>query len=119
MFFRIHLFTLLFEECKLMCATIVDDVGVVFNMIRLLSFACKTLQRQTEGEGTATTPPSVTPKWMTPMLLFIDLHEKVVLGTKRRAALSKVIFTVYDQKLVVRKLDVQVSILESKPSKID
>ena len=89
--FRIHLFTLLFEECKLMCAKIVDEVGVVFNMIRLLSFACKTLQRQTDEEGAPTAPPpSVTPKWMTPMLLFIDLHEKVVLGPNRRAALSKV-----------------------------
>jgi hypothetical protein len=27
---------------------------------------------------------------MTPMLLFIDLHEKVVLGMNRRAALVKV-----------------------------
>jgi hypothetical protein len=74
-----------------MCANIVDLFGVVFNMIRLLSFACNTLQHQTEGEATPlSTPLSVTPKWMTPMLLFIDLHEKVVLGTNRRAALSKV-----------------------------
>jgi len=32
--FRIHLFTLLFEECKLMCAKIVEDVGVVTVMNR-------------------------------------------------------------------------------------
>ena len=31
-----------------------------------------------------------TPKWLTPMLLFIDLNEKVVLGMNRRAALTKV-----------------------------
>ena len=32
-----------------------------------------------------------TPKWMTPVLLFIDLHEKVLLGMNRRARLAKVI----------------------------
>jgi hypothetical protein len=31
---RIHLFTLLFEECKLICAKIVDEVGVVSVMNR-------------------------------------------------------------------------------------
>ena len=31
-----------------------------------------------------------TPKWMTPMLLFIDLHEKVLLGMNRRAKLAEV-----------------------------
>ena len=34
--------------------------------------------------------PVETPKWMTPMLLFIDLHEKVILGMNRRARLAKV-----------------------------
>ncbi len=33
---RIHLFTLLFEECKLMCAKIVEQVGVVSVMTRLV-----------------------------------------------------------------------------------
>ena len=31
-----------------------------------------------------------TPKWMTPVLLFIDLHEKVLLGMNRRARLAKI-----------------------------
>ena len=31
-----------------------------------------------------------TPKWMTPVLLFIDLHEKVILGMNRRAELAEV-----------------------------
>ena len=30
----------------------------------------------------------ITPKWMTPLLLFIDLHEKVILGMNRRTALG-------------------------------
>merc|ERR1712059_156254 len=31
-----------------------------------------------------------TPKWITPMLLFIDLYEKVVLAMKRREAMGKI-----------------------------
>ena len=31
---RIHLFTLLFEECKIMCAKIVEQVGAVTSMTR-------------------------------------------------------------------------------------
>ena len=53
----------------------------------LLSSACATLQKL-NPDGTGPNPQ--TPKWMTPMLLFIDLHEKVVLGMNRRSALSKV-----------------------------
>ena len=32
----------------------------------------------------------ITPKWMTPLLLFIDLHEKVILGMNRRTALEPI-----------------------------
>jgi hypothetical protein len=53
----------------------------------LLSSACVTLQRHSDDATQSTTP-----KWMTPMLLFIDLHEKVVLAMNRRAALNKVFF---------------------------
>ena len=58
-----------------------------YDPFSLLSSACETLQRRNVDDTSQTTP-----KWMTPMLLFIDLHEKVVLGMNRRAALTKVSF---------------------------
>ena len=35
---RIHLFTLLFEDCKLLCAQIVNKSKVVSDMVKLLNF---------------------------------------------------------------------------------
>ena len=43
---------------------------------------------QNSGEGSKTTP-----KWITPMLLFIDLYEKVVLAMNRRSAMSDICST--------------------------
>ena len=79
---RIHLFILLFEECKLLCAKIVQESNVVKSMTQLLAKTFTVLKSSQD---------SITPKWMTPLLLFIDLHEKVVLGMNRRAALISVI----------------------------
>ena len=66
-----------------------NNFGVItyLNFSSLLSSACATLQKLNPER---TGPNPQTPKWMTPMLLFIDLHEKVVLGMNRRSALSKV-----------------------------
>ena len=75
---RIHLFTLLFEECKVLAAKIVDESNIVMAMTHLLSNAPKVLGGiDTEKKENQ----QITPKWMTPLLLFIDLHEKVILGT--------------------------------------
>ncbi|QQP39182.1 Uncharacterized protein FKW44_019979, partial [Caligus rogercresseyi] len=79
---RIHLFILLFEECKLLCAKIVEESKVVPNMTRLLSVSFDVLKSSEGALG--------TPKWMTPLLLFIDLHEKVILGMNRRVSLTSV-----------------------------
>ena len=86
---RIHLFTLLFEECKILCAKIVEESKIVSSMTHLLATAQNVLQTL----NSSTTDPNLnlTPKWMTPLLLFIDLHEKVVLGMNRRSALETVI----------------------------
>ena len=46
-------------------------------MIHLLSSAPNALQHEQKDQKTSTV---TTPKWMTPLLLFIDLYEKVILG---------------------------------------
>ncbi len=88
---RIHLFTLLFEDCKVLCAKIVHDSQASAGMIRLLSLtARRNVLAGTSKVEQQEEVAAITPKWMTPMLLFLDLHEKVVLGMNRRARLSKV-----------------------------
>lgn len=95
---RVHLFTLLFEDCKLLCAKIVSGSKVISRMVELLSETQNILkswkvsrsEREPWHKPYAATAVPETPKWMTPMLLFIDLHEKVVLGINRRAKLEKV-----------------------------
>lgn len=84
---RIHLFTLLYEDCKMLCAKMVHSSRVISSMTTLLD----TFQKVVKGLRGGVTPFEVeTPKWMTPMVLFIDLHEKVILGINRRAQLKEV-----------------------------
>ena len=88
---RIHLFTLLFEDCKLLCAKIVEETKILTSMSQLLAVTHEHLKKLDEAML------KDTPKWMTPMLLFIDLHEKVILGMNRRNALSEVKFAIFFQ----------------------
>lgn len=84
---RIHLFTLLYEDCKMLCAKMVHSSRVISSMTTLLD----TFQKVVKGLRGGVTPFEVeTPKWMTPMVLFIDLHEKVILGINRRAQLKEI-----------------------------
>ena len=80
---RIHLFTLLFEDCSRLCVELVETSGAIGLMVQLISVAQETLQGDNSENKT-------TPKWITPMLLFIDLYEKVVLAMKRRDAMDSV-----------------------------
>ena len=82
---RIHLFTLLFEECSRLCVELAEKSGAIGLMVQLISVAQETLQSDNCSESS-----KATPKWITPMLLFIDLYEKVVLAMKRRDAMSNV-----------------------------
>ena len=54
-------------------------------MVQLIGVAQEALSLQQDNSES-----KVTPKWITPMLLFIDLYEKVVLAMKRRDAMSEV-----------------------------
>ena len=88
---RIHLFTLLFEDCKILCAKIVHESKVAVEMTMLLECSWKVMEAAKEAAKASSVETHVpTPKWMTPMLLFIDLHEKVLLGMNRRAKLAEV-----------------------------
>eukprot|EP00092_Neocalanus_flemingeri_P041280 GFUD01044951.1.p1 GENE.GFUD01044951.1~~GFUD01044951.1.p1 ORF type:complete len:4316 (+),score=1501.53 GFUD01044951.1:136-13083(+) len=80
---RIHLFTLLFEDCSRLCVQLVESSGAIELMVQLIAVAQEALQgAPVEGRE--------TPKWITPMLLFIDLYEKVVLAMKRRDAMASI-----------------------------
>ena len=81
---RIHLFTLLFEDCSRLCVRLVEESGAVQRMVQLVATAQEALQAQDTKE---------TPKWITPMLLFIDLYEKVVLAMRRREAMASICST--------------------------
>jgi len=80
---RIHLFTLLFEDCSRLCVQLVEGSGAIELMVQLIGVAQEALQG---APGIA----RETPKWITPMLLFIDLYEKVVLAMKRRDAMASI-----------------------------
>ena len=80
---RIHLLTSLFEANSRLCVELVESSGVIQLMVQLISVAQQALQG---APGIARD----TPKWITPMLLFIDLYEKVVLAMKRRDAMASI-----------------------------
>lgn len=94
---RIHLFTLLCEEMKIACARQLEEKGLVVKLISLLNAGQQVLvarsvkSAETTPEGkAAAADASVTPKWMAPLLLLLDLYEKMALGMRRRAAMEKV-----------------------------
>ena len=67
---RIHLFTLLFEDCSRLCVELVESSGAIQLMVQLISVAQEVLQG---ASGIARD----TPKWITPMLLFIEMYEEM------------------------------------------
>ena len=104
---RIHLFTLLCEEMKIACARKLEDRDLVAKLIGLLASGQRVLAARAKGQSKeeqqsaseSKTPPvlpllsgtdAATPKWMAPLLLLLDLYEKMSLGTRRRVAMEKV-----------------------------
>ena len=88
---RIHLLTLLCEEMKVACAAQLEQEGLVAQLIRLLNSGQQVLARRFKyAEALEKSCDSTTPKWMAPLLLLLDLYEKVSLGTRRRVAMEKV-----------------------------
>lgn len=85
---RIHLFTLLFEgpmmhEMRTPCALAVQRSGILVPLLTLLKEGSAVLVEAKEMLGS-------TPKWLAPLLLMLDLLEKVALATQRKEAMHKV-----------------------------
>ncbi|KAK7867832.1 hypothetical protein R5R35_008271 [Gryllus longicercus] len=81
---RIHLFTLLFEgpqEMRLACIEVVAQTCINEGCSQLLIKAQKVLAAHGQP---------VTPKWMAPLILLIDLFEKVAVITHRKNEMLKV-----------------------------
>ncbi|KAG8277445.1 E3 ubiquitin-protein ligase huwe1, partial [Homalodisca vitripennis] len=76
---NLHLFMLLFEEIRVPCAKVVHSTGLLSVLIRLMAHVTEFM-----GEGDA------TPKWMAPLLLLIDLLEKVSVCVNRKIEMHKV-----------------------------
>ncbi|GFY42597.1 e3 ubiquitin-protein ligase HUWE1 [Trichonephila inaurata madagascariensis] len=75
---RLHLLTLLFEEMKLGVAGILEAQGVMgrFIIVLELTAACLNLLQD-----------EAPPKWLTFLVLIVDLYEKAAIMSKRKAPL--------------------------------
>lgn len=87
---RLHLFTLLFEgpvfqEMRIPCAEAVHRSGILSAFVKLL-IDCESYISRVHK----ITPVTNTPKWLTPLLLLLDLVEKVSLCTQRKDQMHKV-----------------------------
>ncbi|KAM9829287.1 E3 ubiquitin-protein ligase HUWE1 isoform 7-T10 [Syngnathus typhle] len=80
---RILLLTLLFEELKLMCTSVVEKSGILDLLIKLLEVVQPCLQAAKEQKDIQ------TPKWITPVLLIIDFYEKMAVSSLRRSQMNK------------------------------
>ncbi|UYV80320.1 HUWE1 [Cordylochernes scorpioides] len=97
---RIHLFTLLFEEMRLACATLVEARGLMQPLVRLLDSLANCLLQvsnptQPKYVNLALAFPIlfnilVVSRWLASVILLIDLYEKASVATKRRVPLLQV-----------------------------
>ncbi|XP_048739045.2 E3 ubiquitin-protein ligase HUWE1-like isoform X5 [Ostrea edulis] len=79
---RLHLFSLLFEEMMLPCAESVESVWLTDLLVQVLNSGQKFLTANKD---------SVTPKWLSPLLLLLDLYEKVAVISKRKAQANELL----------------------------
>ncbi|XP_078340185.1 E3 ubiquitin-protein ligase HUWE1-like isoform X5 [Crassostrea virginica] len=79
---RLHLFSLLFEEMMLPCAESVEGVWLTDLLVQVLNSGQEFLTANKD---------SVTPKWLAPLLLLLDLYEKVSVISKRKAEANKLL----------------------------
>lgn len=81
---RLHFISLLFESQKVSCAKLLERTGLLDLLVRLMHCTqhCIGVARGAN-----------TPKWVAPMMLLIDLYEKMAMTTKRRSQLINIIGT--------------------------
>ncbi|XP_067024084.1 E3 ubiquitin-protein ligase HUWE1-like isoform X5 [Acropora muricata] len=75
----LHLTCLLFEEKKFRCEATIEKFGILTSLLELLE-VCQTILLQSKLTGGK---PN-TPAWLSPLLLFLDTHEKMAVTTRRK-----------------------------------
>lgn len=83
----IHLLTLLFEETRFPCARFTEAGGLLDLLVRLLEAVPNCLSAASWDNGVP--EPVPTPKWLAPLILLIDLYEKVASASRHRIATAK------------------------------
>lgn len=83
---RIHLFSLLFEEKKNECAQYVEESNLISCLITLLDSA-QDILLLLKPKYSNSTSKIITPKWLAPVILLIDLYDKAAVASKRKAPL--------------------------------
>ncbi|KAL3853804.1 hypothetical protein ACJMK2_017313, partial [Sinanodonta woodiana] len=79
---RIHLFSLLFEEAMMPCAEALENTKMNDLLVQVL----------VAGKNYLTAVKhSTTPKWLAPLLILLDLYEKVSVISKRKAEAEKML----------------------------
>ncbi|CAG2119153.1 unnamed protein product, partial [Medioppia subpectinata] len=81
---RIHLFTLLFEEMRVQCADEFAKLAIIDDMVVLLEKAQHLMSVVANNKNSV-----ITPKWLAPLILLIDLYDKAAVASARRAPLRK------------------------------
>ncbi|XP_021341229.1 E3 ubiquitin-protein ligase HUWE1-like isoform X3 [Mizuhopecten yessoensis] len=79
---RLHLFSLLFEEARMPCAETVEKVYLTDLLVQVLSSGQEFLTANRDY---------VSPKWLAPMLLLLDLYEKVSVISRRKVDAEKLL----------------------------
>lgn len=89
---RIHLFSLLFEETEKRneCAQYIEESNLINHLITLLDSAQDILLCLKPKHSTSATNKIITPKWLAPVILLIDLYDKAAIASKRRAPLLSI-----------------------------
>ncbi|KAL3226525.1 hypothetical protein MRX96_004414 [Rhipicephalus microplus] len=77
---RVHLFTLLFEEMRLPCATLLEEQSLVDLLVQLVDAAQHVLVLPTPPKE-----PPTTPKWLVSLILLIDLYEKASVASQEKS----------------------------------
>ena len=83
---RLHLLTLLFDDLRFACVRALSHTCLICFLIQLLEIHVKYVDVQTP---LGCTKCLVTPKWLAPLLLLLDLYEKTAVYTQRMHEMHK------------------------------
>lgn len=84
---RIHVFSLLFEEKRNECASLIKETDLIDNLIQLLEATQNTMSIFTSHAISNAGCGMSTPKWLAPVILLVDLFDKAAIASVRRAPL--------------------------------